>query len=111
MKSIAEAQAQIPAMQGHPAIDQLAAALGLRPEVRRVILFGSRAVGDADERSDIDLAVDAPHASDAQWLALSALADDAETLLPIDLVWLQTASPALRQEIETHGIVLYAQSS
>jgi len=31
-----------------------------RPEVERVSLYGSRAVGDCDSGSDIDLAIDAP---------------------------------------------------
>ena len=30
------------------------------PQVRQLILFGSRAVGDHDERSDFDIAVSAP---------------------------------------------------
>ncbi len=111
MKSAAEAQSQVPPMQGHPAIDALAKALGGRPEVRRGILFGSRACGDAEERSDIDLAIDAPNATDEQWRDLCQLAEDAETLLPIDMVWLQAASPALRHDIDRHGIVLNAKST
>jgi predicted nucleotidyltransferase len=111
MKSAAEASAQDPPMQGHPAIDALAATLGNRAEVQRVILFGSRACGDADERSDIDLAIDAPKATEEQCSGLCQLAENAETLLPIDMVWLQAASPALRQDIEQYGIVLHAKSA
>lgn len=36
-------------------------------DVHRVILFGSRARGDDQERSDIDLAVDAPDMDVVMW--------------------------------------------
>ena len=39
-------------------LSQLQALFSLYPEVRKVILFGSRAKGTASKNSDIDLAVD-----------------------------------------------------
>ena len=42
------------------AVCRLVSRLGAEPSVHRVILFGSRARGDARPRSDVDLAVDAP---------------------------------------------------
>ena len=41
-------------------IEDLAGRLARHPEVERVWLFGSRARGDNFERSDIDLAIEAP---------------------------------------------------
>lgn len=41
-------------------IEDLAGRLARYPAVERVWLFGSRARGDKFERSDIDLAVEAP---------------------------------------------------
>lgn len=78
------------------------------PEVERVLLFGSRANGDAEERSDIDLAVEAPGASDRQWLDLwYALKEESDTLLVVDVVRLEEASADLRREILAKGEVLY----
>ena len=40
----------------------IARRLSAFPEVERIILFGSRARGEASERADIDLAVECPAA-------------------------------------------------
>jgi predicted nucleotidyltransferase len=77
------------------------------PEVRSIRLFGSRAIGDAGPRSDIDLAIEAPTATRRQWIDITMMVEDAETLLSIDLVRLEEASPALRARILQEGIVLY----
>jgi predicted nucleotidyltransferase len=74
--------------------------------VQRVILFGSRARGDARERSDIDLAVRAPDVSQRDWLAIVEAVENAETLLRIDLVRLEEAPEALRERILAEGRVL-----
>jgi predicted nucleotidyltransferase len=79
------------------------------PGVRRVLLFGSRARGDHRPRSDVDLAVDADESPAARLAALD-LVDDAETLLPIDLVWLPEAPPALWAEVQREGIVLFERA-
>lgn len=91
----------------HPALPSLVAALARIPSVEAVILFGSRARRDNRPRSDIDLAVHAPHLTSTDWSAVMSAIDDAETLLPIDLVWLDDAPPPLRERIDAEGIVLY----
>ena len=83
-----------------PLIDRLAAT----PGVARVVLFGSRARGDHRERSDVDLAVEAPGLRDADWLRLWAEAEQAETLYAVDLVRLDEAPDHLRQRIEREGV-------
>jgi predicted nucleotidyltransferase len=90
-----------------PALDRLVEELSCHPEVVRVWLFGSRARGDQAARSDIDLAVEAPTASQRVWLELCRLAEEAETLLRIDLVRLEAAPPELADRIRTEGKVLY----
>ena len=55
-------------------------------EVKSVILFGSRAYGDADPRSDVDLAISAPRMNLRRWLNMKLLAEEAPTLLSITLV-------------------------
>ena len=60
------------------------------PEIERVILC-SRARGDQDDRSDIDLAIDAPTMDIVGWSALGDYMDEnSETLLKLDLVWLKS---------------------
>lgn len=97
------------AVQLHPAIPGLIRELAAQPAVCRVLLFGSRARGTARERSDIDLAVDAPGASEQEWARIADTVDEAETLLRIDLVRLDEASGEFREEIEREGVVLFAR--
>jgi uncharacterized protein len=92
------------------ALDHLVYTLAARPEVQCIILFGSRARGDATARSDIDLAIEAPQATRRQWLELTSLVEEAPTLLPIDLVRLEEAPPALRTRILAEGKTLYERA-
>jgi len=77
-------------------------------EVYRVILFGSRARGDHQERSDIDLAVDAPNMDilTCDKLCLH-ITENSNTLLPIDLIWLQQATVQLANRIQNEGVVVF----
>lgn len=68
------------------------------PAVQRILLFGSRARGDHDQRSDIDLAVLCPQADLETWAAIWNIADEAPTLLAVDLVRLDQASANLRRD-------------
>ncbi|MBI3784232.1 MAG: nucleotidyltransferase domain-containing protein [Deltaproteobacteria bacterium] len=90
-----------------PALGRLVADLAARPHVTRVWLFGSRARGDARERSDIDLAIEAPDADRREWLELCRMVEEADTLLPIDVVRLEEAPESLRQQVRAEGEVLY----
>ena len=91
----------------HSVILALAGRIGAIPSVRRIVLFGSRARGDAEERSDVDLAIDAPDASREDWVRALELADEAETLLDIQLVRLHEAGEELEKRVAEEGIVLY----
>ncbi len=79
------------------------------PFIEQVILYGSRARSDALDRSDIDLAIVCPKASHKDWAQVITIIDNADTLLKIDCVRLDTLSDQniLRQNIKKEGIVLY----
>ena len=89
-----------------PSVRPLVARLAAEPEVRRVVLFGSRARGDGRERSDVDLALDAPGLSRAGWVRLCADAEEADTLYSVDLVLLSEAPAPLRERIDAEGVAL-----
>ena len=74
--------------------------------VERVILFGSRARGDHEERSDIDLAIDAEHTTERQWFDLCEEMR-AITLLKLDIVRMDEASTELLDRIESEGKPIY----
>ena len=92
----------------HPAIAVMVEQLRRSRSVERIILFGSRARGDHDERSDIDLGIACPSASPDEWAVIWNIVDEAPTLLNVDLVRLEHVDDALRQAIEREGVVLYA---
>lgn len=67
-------------------------------KANRILLFGSRARGDADELSDFDLAIEANDTSHLIELR-SALDENQLTLLAFDLVDLANIDPEFRRRI------------
>jgi len=59
--------------------------------IDEIWLFGSRARGDNKERSDIDLAIVCPRASDADWLKVVDIINNADTFLKIDCIRLDVS--------------------
>ena len=87
-----------------PSVRPLVARLAAAEGVRRVVLYGSRARVDHRERSDVDLALDAPDLSRETWARLWADAQEAETLYHVDLLRLDQAPDRLRQRIQAEGV-------
>lgn len=54
--------------------------------IDEIWIFGSRARGDNQEKSDIDLAILCNKATDADWIKIMDIIEDADTLLKIDCV-------------------------
>ncbi len=80
------------------------------PFVNAVYLYGSRARGDFHERSDIDLAIDCPGVSLAQWHDITEFLDNAPVLNKIDYVRLDRLQDGLfKQEFERDKKLLYAK--
>ena len=74
--------------------------------IKKVILFGSRARGTNRERSDIDLAVSGGDSTNFYF----DLEEDAWTLLLFDVVNLdEKISDELKKEIERDGVVIYEE--
>lgn len=70
-------------------------------------MFGSRARGDNRERSDMDIAIEAPGVSESEWAAIEETVDSAPTLLRLDVLRMDDASPELRAEIARDGQEIY----
>ena len=81
-----------------------------RHPIDKVILFGSRARGDNKRASDIDLAV-FPVAGFVGGGYFASEMDDLETLLKIDLVYVDEATEReLLERINKEGVILYERS-
>ncbi|MBS1987933.1 nucleotidyltransferase domain-containing protein [Candidatus Dependentiae bacterium] len=79
------------------------------PFIEIIYLYGSRARGDHKNRSDIDLAVVCPQASDDDWYLVLDLVDKADTLLKIDCVRFDRLADnnPLKKSIVSDGVILY----
>jgi nucleotidyltransferase substrate binding protein (TIGR01987 family) len=77
--------------------------------VQEIWLFGSRARGDNRPKSDIDLAILCPNATDMDWLKVVSIIEDADTLLKIDCIRFdqKNISPELYQNILKDKKVIY----
>jgi len=74
---------------------------------KRIILFGSRARDNANERSDYDIAIDDEHLTPLQLAQIRAGMETVPTLLAIEVVWMNRANEVLRQRILNEGKILY----
>ena len=73
-------------------------------EVKKVILFGSRARGDYHRASDIDLAVEGGRITDF----ILDVKETTSTLLNFDIVDLKNTAPGgFLEAIEKEGVILY----
>ncbi|MBD5111822.1 MAG: nucleotidyltransferase domain-containing protein [Ruminococcaceae bacterium] len=76
-------------------------------DIRKVILFGSRANGTHTERSDIDIAVSGGDFDGFYW----DIKENAHTLLSFDVVDIDSGvSDDLKNEIQRDGIIIYEKT-
>ncbi|MDY3618790.1 type VII toxin-antitoxin system MntA family adenylyltransferase antitoxin [Agathobaculum sp.] len=93
-------------------LEQITAVLQKYPNVRKAVLFGSRARGDHRPQSDYDIAVYPLSQPLQEEVRLRGQLDDLDTLYKIDLVIVDRfVEPALLQNIETEGIVIMERSN
>ena len=69
------------------------------PEVRAIILFGSRAVGDNDEKSDFDISVSAPSLARNKFSKLRDTIAHSRTLYKISISLLEAMPERLQKRI------------
>jgi predicted nucleotidyltransferase len=81
------------------------------PRIRRVLLFGSRARGEAQDRADYDIAVDTENMEHRDWSSWAlTVRENAPTLCSLDLIWLpELKNELLKKRIRQEGILLYEQ--
>ena len=79
------------------------------PEIKKVVLFGSRARGDANERSDYDFAVYVDSMSHGEWSRfVLEIKEKSPTLCGIDLVKMSDkVCGELVKKIDSEGVVIY----
>ena len=85
------------------AVTRLVRVFDAFPGLEAVWIFGSRARGLQRDASDIDLAVDAPHIDERQFIALKSQVEDQDLIYRTDIVWLQEVKDeTFRSEILRH---------
>ena len=77
--------------------------------VNQIILFGSRARNDNDERSDIDLAINCIGATDNDWQRILETVDTCDTLLDINCIRFDALrdDDKLKSNILKQGKIIY----
>ena len=87
-----------------PAVVEEIKKIAEKYEVKKIILFGSRARGDYHRASDIDLAVEGGRITDF----ILDVKETTSTLLNFDIVDLKETVPGeFLEAIEKEGIILY----
>lgn len=83
------------------------ASFAKKHHVRKIILFGSRAVGTNTERSDIDIAVTGGNFDDFYW----DIKENTRSLLMFDIVDIDSGiSGELADEINRNGVTIYEKA-
>lgn len=90
------------------ALDQLLEIIKGFPEVERVTLFGSRAMGTHRPGSDIDLCVTSPGITLERQLGIAQSIDELDLPWQVDLLFMhQIDNAALRDHIDRVGVILH----
>lgn len=85
-------------------LDEIVDAVKRNAKPQKIVLFGSRARGEWEERSDIDIAV---YTAGDSLLPCVAIDEEIRTLLKVDIVDFHHLSDSFQQEVLQNGIVLY----
>ena len=83
--------------------------IGQDPKVEELILFGSRAFGDHQSGSDVDVAIKGDLTRE-EWISIKDIANQGRSLYWISLVHLNTSPQELRNRIVATGTTLYVRT-
>jgi uncharacterized protein len=86
-------------------------AIAADSRVERMAVFGSRAVGDNDDRADCDVAVYAPQLTRTQFARLRVSAFESRSLYWISLVHFEHTPKPLQKNILHQGITIYERTT
>lgn len=86
------------------------AMLADHPGIRAIIVFGSRARGDHDPRSDVDVAIDAPGLDPASLARIRDRISEYPTLYRISITALDAMPDALRDRVLSQGITIHERA-
>lgn len=75
--------------------------------VDAIYLYGSRARGDFQVRSDIDLAIASSQLLPHQWQHILDIIDEAPTLLNIDIIHYESCPKTLKENIDQDKCCVY----
>lgn len=79
-------------------------------KVEKIMVFGSRAFGDYEKYSDLDIAVDAPNMTKFEWQKLKEYAIyDLDAFIKVSLVHYSSNPNKLKERINLTGKVIYAR--
>ena len=93
-------------------IDKICAVFAARPEVEKVVVYGSRAKGGYRNGSDIDLTLQGEDLDDRILLELMGELDDLLLPYTIDLsIFASLRHPALEEHIQRVGLVFYEREA
>lgn len=81
-------------------------------DIKKVILFGSRARENFSFASDIDLAIDAPSMNNAVYTNLWSLLDELPIVFKLDVLHLQSLNnDKLIESITKDGVIFYQNTA
>jgi predicted nucleotidyltransferase len=96
-----------PLLVGVTSVHRLLEQVCARWPIDRIIMFGSRAVGDHEPRSDFDLAISARALSRHQWSILQDFVSESATLFKVAITPLDGMPVKLRKQVLSQGIIIY----
>ncbi len=82
--------------------------ISINKKVNKIVVFGSRAFGDFEKYSDLDLAIDAPSMIKYEWLKLKEFAIyDLNSFIKVSLVFYSNNPDNLKDRINKTGKIIY----